>query len=33
MSNSPHPVCEWAGDYIEKYYEEDFHDNYRTPTD
>lgn len=22
-----------AGDHIEKYYEEDFHDNYRTPTD
>ena len=26
-------VYEWAGDYIQKYYEEDFHDNYRTPTD
>ena len=26
-------VCEWVGDYIGKYYEEDFHDDYRRPID
>ena len=34
MSNSPSPLyMNGPGDYIQKYYEEDFHDNYRTPTD